>query len=309
MNPLECKNQIEKLAREANLSPMPTVAAVLGDDIMPTMKELEAQSQLKQFEIEGEKDTIPKGKKVLSANAYLGALPIVRALELGANIIVTGRCTDSALVLAPLMHEFKWKATDYDLLASGSVAGHIIECGCQATGGNFTDWELSQSYGWDNVGFPIVECFKDGSFIVTKPEGTGGVVSRSSVLEQMLYEIADPAAYILPDVIVDFTKVTITEIEPSAKGTGRVRVVGAKGLPPTPYYKVSVTYFDGFKLSASLLIAGSDAARKGYAVAHAVLEKSRKLIKARKMKDFEAMNVEAVGADHCKFVKLAFCVF
>lgn len=301
MNPLECKKQIEKLSKEAGLPNLPIVAAVLGDDIFSSFKDHDANNDFKCFEVEGELDCVPKNRKIISANAYLGAVPIVRALEQGAQVIVTGRCTDSALVLAPLMHEFKWQPTQYDLLAQGSVAGHIIECGCQATGGNFTDWKQSEENGWDNVGFPIVDCFPDGSFILSKPEGTGGVVNRNTVLEQLLYEIGDPSSYILPDVIVDFRQVVLTELEPTAKGTGRVLVKGAKGRAPTPYFKTSITYFDGFRLSASLLMAGADAARKGYAVAHAILTKTRRMLQVRKLSDFEAINIEAVGADSCKY--------
>lgn len=192
------------------------------------------------------------------------------------------------------MHEFGWQTTDYDLLAAGSVAGHIIECGCQATGGNFTDWELSSSFGWDNVGFPIVDCYKDGSFIVSKPENTGGVVNRATVAEQMLYEIGDPSSYLLPDVIVDFRSVTLEQV-----GNGKVLVKNAKGRAPTPNYKVSVTYFDGFKISAQLLICGVDAAKKAQAIGNALLVKTSKLLQAMNMKPYEETNLEVIGAEHC----------
>lgn len=189
--------------------------------------------------------------------------------------MITGRCVDSALVLGPLMHEFKWSETDYDVLAAGelqfipimvqfgilgSLAGHIIECGCQATGGNFTDWELSvrSSYGgWTNMGYPIVECHKDGSFVVTKPEKTGGLVTVATVGEQMIYEIGDPGCYILPDVIIDMRHVTIQQ-----EGIDRVLVKGARGKPPTNFVKVSGIYMDGYKVTGEIFIGGIDAAQK-----------------------------------------------
>jgi hypothetical protein len=171
MNPMACKIALEKIVENAGLKI--NIGVVYGDDITQDFEKLRDENKLEKFNLEEEYEEIPK-KKLMSANYYIGAFPIVKALEEGAQIVITGRCVDSALVLAPLIHEFKWKNTDFDLLAAGSLCGHIIECGCQCTGGNFTDWELT--IPWDNVGFPIVECFEDGSFIVTKPENTGGLV-------------------------------------------------------------------------------------------------------------------------------------
>jgi hypothetical protein len=199
---------------------------------------------------------------------------------------------DSALVLAPLIHEFKWKSNDYDLLAAGSLAGHIIECGCQCTGGNFTDWEQSFNGGWENIGFPIVECKPDGTFIVTKPEKTGGIVTTGTVGEQMVYEIHDPANYILPDVILDFTQVKLKQISEN-----RVHVSGARGRPPTNSYKVSLTYQDGFIISGSLMIGGIDAQKKAKAVAHATLSKVRKILPIFGLDDYDDVNVEIIGSE------------
>jgi hypothetical protein len=162
------------------------------------------------------------------------------------------------------MHEFKWSMSDYDLLASGSLAGHIIECGCQATGGNFTDWHLpanSAHGGWSNMGYPIVECHKDGSFVVTKPPATGGIVSVASVGEQMVYEIGDPGNYILPDVVLDLRQVSLQQLGPD-----RVMVRGAKGKAPTPYLKVSGIYMDGYKVTGEVFIGGIQAAQKVHSI-------------------------------------------
>jgi hypothetical protein len=200
---------------------------------------------------------------IMSFNAYFGAHAIRKALEAGAQIVVTGRCADSALVLGPLMFEYQWDCNDaryYDLLASASLAGHIIECGCHATGGNFTDWRLSAASangGWANVGFPIVEFASDGTFVVSKPENTGGIVSVATISEQLVYEIGDPEAYLLPDVIVDMSNTTLKQLAPD-----RVWVSGAKGAPPTAFYKTSSTYFDGYRLTAELMIGGFEAAEK-----------------------------------------------
>jgi len=230
VNPRACAEALQRLAQAQGL--VLKIAVVEGDD---------ALSRLDEFRAEDVRDIHsgqPLPARVMSANAYLGALPIVEALQQGAQVVITGRCVDSALPLAALMHEFGWSAQEYDLLAAGSLAGHLIECGPQATGGLFTDWEMVE--GWDNIGYPIIECSADGSFVLTKPAGTGGLVSPATVGEQMLYEIGDPADYQLPDVRCDFTAVRMTAVGPD-----RVLVEGARGQAPSPSYKVSATYVDG----------------------------------------------------------------
>jgi hypothetical protein len=229
-------------------------------------------------------------QKVLSANAYFGAIPIARALAAGADVVITGRCVDSAVTLAPLMHEFGWREDDYDRLAAGSLAGHIIECGCQATGGLFTDWESVP--GWEDIGYPIVECHADGSFFVTKAPGTGGLISTAVVAEQMLYEMGDPAAYVLPDVVCDITGVEITEAGPN-----RVRVSGARGFAPTPTYKVCATYPDGYRCIAILNIIGIDAAKKAQRTAEAILARTRAIFRELNLADYSATHVEVLGAE------------
>jgi len=230
VNPSACRDALVAAAAAEGVDLK--IAAVLGDDLMPQVEALRAAGTKEMFS----GATFPA--KVMSANAYLGAFPIAAALSAGADIVVTGRCVDSAVTLAPLIARFGWTADDLDKLAQGSLAGHLIECGTQATGGNYTDW--ASVPGWDDMGFPIAECSAEGGFVITKPPGTGGLVCPSTVGEQMLYEIGDPRAYILPDVVCDFTDVTLTQVGPD-----RVEVRGARGLPPTDQAKVSVTCADG----------------------------------------------------------------
>jgi hypothetical protein len=198
--------------------------------------------------------------RVVSANAYLGARPIVEALAAGADVVVSGRTTDTGLTLGPMIHEFGWAWDDWDRLAAGTVAGHILECGAQSSGGNFTDWQTVPDLA--RVGFPIVEAAPDGSFVVTKHEGTGGLVSVATVSEQLLYEIGDPAEYITPDCVADFTTIRL-----EAAGANRVRVHSVRGRPATEYLKVSAAYADGWKATSTLVYGWPGAAAKARAAA------------------------------------------
>ncbi len=281
VNPLACKKALEEVAAKAGVAIK--VGVVLGDDLLPRKKEFTDCTELDSGK--------PMPPTLVSMNAYLGAIPIARALDAGADIVITGRCVDSAVVLGPLMHEFGWREDEYDKLAAGSVAGHIIECGAQCTGGNFTDWELVRE-GYADMGFPIVEVEPSGEFIVTKPEGTGGLVSVHSVLEQMLYEIGDPRAYLLPDVVCDFTGVKLEQA-----GDNRVRITGARGYPPTASYKVSATYPAGMRCAALFMIGGIDAAKKGRASASAVVEKVRRQLLEAKLGDFTGVDIHCIGAE------------
>ncbi len=281
VNPLACKRALEEVAAKAGVPVK--VGVVLGDDLLPRRNEFAGCVELDSGK--------PLPSTLVSMNAYLGAIPIARALDAGAEIVITGRCVDSAVVLGPLLHEFGWRDDEYDKLAAGSVAGHIIECGAQCTGGNFTDWELVRE-GYADMGFPIVEVGSDGEFVVTKPEGTGGLVSVHSVLEQMLYEIGDPRAYLLPDVVCDFTQVRLEQAGPN-----RVRVSGARGYPPTAYYKVSATYPAGMRCAALFMIGGIDAARKGRASAAAVVEKVRRQLLEAQWGDFTGVDIHCIGAE------------
>jgi hypothetical protein len=229
--------------------------------------------------------------KVASINAYLGAFPIAAALDAGADIVLTGRCVDSALALGPLIHEFRWGADDFDRLSSGSLAGHVLECGAQATGGIFTDWRLTAD-SWADMGFPIAECKADGTFVLTKPEGTGGLVSTATVAEQIVYEVGDPAAYKLPDVVCDWTNVRLEQA-----GDSRVRVSGARGRSPTESYKVSATYPDGYRATTTMMIAGREAVGKAEAVGNAVIGRSRRLIAQAGLPDFTEKSIEVLGAE------------
>jgi len=226
---------------------------------------------------------------VNSMNAYYGAGPIVKALEMGADIVVTGRCTDSALALAPLIHEFGWKADQFDQLAGGSLAGHLIECGCQCTGGNFTDWKLVPEF--DNLGFPIAEVREDGSMLITKSPGTGGLLTVGTVGEQMLYEVGDPSAYTLPDVVADFSNVQMKQTDEG------VEVWGAKGRQPTPTYKISATYLDGYKATCVVNFCGGDSAAKGKVMADAILKRTRRIFAKVGIPDFDKVHVQMLGAE------------
>jgi hypothetical protein len=232
----------------------------------------------------------PAAADVLSVNAYFGARPIVDALAAGAEVVITGRVVDSALVLGPLVHEFGWAWDDYDRLAQGSLCGHVLECGAQATGGLFTDWESVPD--WAHIGYPIAECAEDGSFVVTKPEGSGGLCTEATVAEQILYEVGDPQSYALPDVICDVTDVTVQGV-----GDQRVRVAGARGRAPSGAYKVCLTHQDGWRVIAAMPVVGRDAARKAERQAAAVIERVEELLRARNLGPFRAVRIEPLGAE------------
>ena len=284
VNPKACAAALEKLA--ASLGLQVRIAVVTGDDAMPLVDALRERGV--GHMTTGE----PLPARLVSANAYLGAAPIARALDEGAQIVITGRCVDSAVTLGALLHEFGWSATDWDRLAGGSLAGHIIECGCQATGGLHTDWDRVPD--WAHIGYPIVECAEDGSFTVSKPEGTGGLVSHATVGEQLLYEIGDPAAYLLPDVVCDFREVRISD-----EGPDCVQVRGAKGRAPSNQFKVTATYAAGYRCNAELLVVGFDAAAKARRSGDAMLQRTRDLLGARGWEDFSETHIDVLGAEQC----------
>ncbi|MDB5871635.1 MAG: hypothetical protein JWQ07_1077 [Ramlibacter sp.] len=286
VNPQACAQAISALAAEQGLRVK--IAVVRGDDVMPLVPGLREEGVTEMQSGAALPD------RLLTANAYLGALPVKQALDAGAQIVVTGRCVDSAVTLGALMHEFGWDARDYDRLAAGSLAGHIIECGCQATGGLHTDWEAVPD--WAHIGYPVIECHADGSFVATKPPGTGGLVSTAVIAEQMLYEIGDPRRYLLPDVTCDFSAVTVEQL-----GEHRVRVQGARGLAPGPCYKVSSTYVDGFRCSAQLTIVGIDAARKARRTGEAILERTGELFRQQGLAGYSRTLIEVLGSEQGNF--------
>ena len=251
VNPEACAKEVLRLLeripgfKRENLP----IAILKGDNILFDF------DQLKSVGVTFE--SLEKGKSISSVennlrsmNAYLGAKGIVDALSRGARIVITGRVSDPAMCLAPLIHEFKWSFEDYDKLAAGVVAGHIIECGTQATGGNYSyDWEGVNDFS--NIGYPIVECYADGNFIVTKPQNSGGLVTKESVTEQLVYEIGDPQNFITPDVIADFTTVKLDKISED-----RIQVSDVKGKAPSNSLKVSASYFDGYMAEGTLILVG-----------------------------------------------------
>ena len=280
INPQACAAALQAACDNAHI-PL-KIAVLLGDDLHPQLKQLPTVTDLY--------NGAPLPPLCVSANAYLGAPGIAQALGLGADIVITGRVVDSAVVSAALVHEFNWSWQDYDHLAQAALAGHIIECGAQCTGGNFTDWRDVPDY--EHIGFPIVEVSADGQFTVNKVEGSGGLISELSVAEQLLYEIGDPRAYVLPDVICDFSQVKLQQ-----QGKHAVRLHGAKGLPPTDQYKVSATYPDGFRCTASCLLAGIDAVAKAERVSQALINKTSELFSQRGWAPYTDVNIELLGSE------------
>ncbi|MEJ2538743.1 MAG: DUF1446 domain-containing protein [Gemmatimonadota bacterium] len=285
VNPEGCAEALMAAGREAGVAGRARVGRVEGDDILSRLDDLLAQGHdLLNMETDEPLESIRD--RVQSANVYIGASPIVEALAQGADVIVTGRSTDTALTYAPMIHEFGWAEDDLDRIAAGVVAGHINECGAQSTGGNcLIDWWTLPDMA--RVGFPIVEARPDGTFTVTKHPGTGGRVDRGTVAEQILYEMGDPTTYITPDVIADFTSIQLEE-----EGPDRVRVQGIRGRPRTDFLKVSIAYADGWKATGSLTYAWPDAAAKARAAGGILRERLDRL-----GLQFDAVRTELVGWD------------
>ena len=257
VNPVHCADEILEHAVDLGIERL-KIAVVLGDDIHNCLDELvEAGAELNNMETgESIKSVM---HKILSANVYFGAMPIVEALRSGADIVITGRVTDTGLTLAPMIYEFDWDEKDYDLMSAGTIAGHILECGAQSTGGNFLgDWQSIENMA--EIGFPIAEAFPNGEFIVTKHENTGGKVSYETVAEQLLYEIGDPTDYITPDCVADFTSIKLEDL-----GNNRVKVFNVKGKPETEFYKVSCSYDDGYSTVGNLTYSWPQALSKAKA--------------------------------------------
>lgn len=282
LNPAACAAALSAATAEVGV-PL-RVAHVEGDDVRGRLDELRAGGLRDMFT--GEE--VP-GEGVLTMNSYIGARPIAATLERGADVVVTGRCVDSAVVLGPLMHEFGWADDDHDLLSAGTLIGHIVECGTQGVGGLFTDWE--EVPGWDDMGYPVVECRPDGSAIVTKPEGTGGLVTPETVAEQILYEIGDPAAYVMPDVVCDWRDVSLEQA-----GADRVHVTGARGAAPTSTYKTTITARDGHRVTATSLFAGGDATGRARRCGEAILARAERIAGEQGLAPFSETSVEVAGS-------------
>ncbi len=263
------------------------VAIVEGDDLLQRREEFAAAGITEMFSGEA----FPKLESIASINAYLGAFPIAAALERGADIVITGRCVDSAVTLGACIHAFGWPRDDYDRLAQASLAGHLLECGTQATGGNYTDWETVVDT-LPEAGYPIAEVSDNGDIVITKPAGTGGTVTVGTVAEQMLYEIGDPQAYLLPDVACDFSGVELQQ-----EGTDRVSVRGARGHGAPEGYKVSATYADGFRAGHIWTMYGRDADIKAEKLAGSIFSRARMMLKQAGLPDFSETSCEVIGAE------------
>jgi hypothetical protein len=285
VNPPACAEAVAAVARELGLAGKLKIGIVVGDDIMGRIDEFLSRGlELRNMDTDEPLSTVRD--RIQSANVYLGARPLVEALARGAQVVVTGRATDTGLTLAPLIHEFGWREDDWDRLAAGTIAGHIIECGAQCSGGN-CQYEWQSIPDLANVGFPIVEASPDGTFVVTKHDGTGGWVNVPSIKEQLVYEMGDPHEYITPDCVADFTTIQLEQA-----GRDRVRVFGIEGRPATEFYKVSISYSAGFKAVGTLVYAWPDA----YAKARAADQILRARLERLGLK-FDLVHTEFVGAN------------
>jgi Acyclic terpene utilisation family protein AtuA len=285
MNPAACAAKARALLDRAGLTDR-ILATVAGDDLLPQLDRLLAEGHTFANLDTAEPLTAVRAR-VVSANAYLGARPIVAALHAGASIVITGRVADASLTLSPAVHEFGWDWEDWNRLSAGTIAGHLIECGAQATGGLWCNWQDARDMA--NVGYPIAEISASGSLWITKPADTGGAVNCETVSEQLLYEVGDPAAYLTPDVTADFTSVTLKQADRDS-----VSVEGARGKPATDTYKVSIAYRDGFMSSGTLTIFGPDAPAKGRLCGEMILQRLR-----RAGVELAMTNVECQGAGAC----------
>jgi hypothetical protein len=285
VNPDACRAALLDAARAAGAKGM-RIGTVVGDDILARLDELHASGVPFANLDDGRPFETIRGQ-VLSANVYISSYPAAQALRQGAQIVVTGRMTDPGLVVAPLLSEYGWAADDWDRLAAATIAGHILECGAQCTGGNFSRWWEVE--GWDRIGYPIAEVESDGSFTVTKHEGTGGLVTVDTVSEQLLYEMGNPNGYITPDCVADFTSIRLAQ-----DGRDRVRVTGIRGKPATETYKVSMAYLEGYKAVGQLTVSGPDALAKAKVCAEALWGRLRRAGMA-----YEQTITEFLGAGEC----------
>jgi hypothetical protein len=265
VNPVACRNAVSKTIRDLGIRGV-RIGIVEGDDILPNLKSLIAAGE--EFRnMDNGMPLAPFLDKVKTANVYIGAAPIVEALRQSADIVITGRATDPSVVLAPMVYEFDWSMDDFDRLAAGTIAGHIVECGPQCTGGNFVHWREIPNMA--KIGYPIVEARPDGTFTITKHDGTGGLVTVETVTSQLVYEMGDPANYVTPDCIADFTSIKLRQ-----ESADRVHVSGICGKPPTETYKVSIAFHEGYKIVGQLTVSGPEAVDKARLCADIVFERA-----------------------------------
>jgi hypothetical protein len=286
VNPTACRDAVFTVAKKLGIKGL-KIGVIVGDDILGSLDSLMEQGiDLNNMDTNESIATIRP--RIMSANVYFGARPIVEALQQGAQIVIAGRTTDTALTYAPMIHEFGWNWNDWDKLAAGVVAGHILECGGQASGGNFSgDWRSIPDLA--HIGFPIAEAFPNGEIVITKHENTGGLVSVQTISEQLLYEIGDPTNYITPECIADFTTIKLEQLE-----TNRIKVSGVKGKPATEFYKVSMSYSDGYTAVGTLTYAWPDALDKA--------KKADEILRTR-LADlglkFDEIRTEFLGLNSC----------
>jgi hypothetical protein len=281
LNPAACARAFAEAAEKAGV-PL-RIAAIEGDDLMGQLSVLRAGAAADMFTGE------PLPENPMTMNAYLGARPVAQALAAGADVVVTGRSVDSSVVLGPLLHEFGWSDEDYDALSAGTLAGHIVECGPQCTGGNFTDWQAVP--GWENMGFPVVECHSDGTAIISKPANTGGLITPATIGEQIVYEIGDPGAYVMPDVVCDWRNIQLEQVGPN-----QVRASGARGSKPPATYKVTATHADGYRVMTSAMFAGLDAAGKARRAGEALATRAERMIAKAGFSPITERSIEVIGA-------------
>lgn len=288
VNPEACRQALFAVAKKLGIKGL-KIGVVYGDNILPRISELETkQIPMKSMDTgESLYDLMKQGRDILSANVYMSSMPLVEALQKGAQIVVAGRTTDTGLAMAPMIYEFGWSFDDWNKLAAGTVAGHIIECGAQCTGGNFTRWQDVPDM-W-NIGYPVVEAYSDGTFYVSKHENTGGMVTVDTVSEQLVYEMGDPHNYITPDVIADFTSIRLEQA-----GKDRVKVFGVQGKPSTEFYKVSASYLKGYKATGQLTISGPDALPKAKLAAEVLWKRL-----TRAGMEYEETHTEFLGVNTC----------
>ncbi len=288
LNPLACADAIRAAAEKAGLQVR--VGVVEGDNLTGRASELVDSATQDMFDDSSVQDKLAVADRINSLVAYTGAFPIAAALAAGADIVVTGRAVDSALALGALIHEFGWGPDDFDVLAAGTLAGHLLECSAQVTGGTFTDWRDVPD--WAGIGMPVGECHADGGLVITKPEGTGGLVSVGTVSEQLLYEVSDPQHYYVADVICDFSNVTLKQVGPE-----RVEVTGARGLGRTATFKASLTYDAGWRASATMPIIGLEAAAKATRTGEELFARASTMLRESQLPPFHRTRCEVFGGE------------